>query len=202
METDCGGSLFRHSDWRLWQPPIGMWTSMRELDRAQCSSAWNVPHTESPRLHLARTQRRGPEDLYTSSALSKSNRSSPMTCTVVDALASTLENWWASRDSNPHASRHWLLRPARMPIPPEARTSTVISQATKNPGPLARQPGLVLGYCVALSAHVPLPCCRIRLRLGVAIEDRLAQCGRTTAVEPYGHVQSALQSARDDARPM
>lgn len=29
--------------------------------------------------------------------------------------------WYAGRDSNPHARRHWLLRPARLPTPPPAR---------------------------------------------------------------------------------
>src|SRR5512133_3429934 len=29
---------------------------------------------------------------------------------------------WAGRDSNPHASRLWILSPARLPVPPPARS--------------------------------------------------------------------------------
>jgi hypothetical protein len=30
--------------------------------------------------------------------------------------------WCGRRDSNPHDSRHWYLKPARLPIPPRPQT--------------------------------------------------------------------------------
>jgi hypothetical protein len=38
-----------------------------------------------------------------------------------------LISWWAGRDSNPHGSPHWILSPARLPVPPPARVRAVFA---------------------------------------------------------------------------
>ena len=40
------------------------------------------------------------------------------TSAFVHSAISPFYKWWVLRDSNPDVVRHWLLRPARLPIPP------------------------------------------------------------------------------------
>ena len=41
--------------------------------------------------------------------------------------APRLISWWAGRDSNPHGSPHWILSPARLPVPPPALRKAVFA---------------------------------------------------------------------------
>jgi len=82
--------------------------------------------------------------------------------------------------SNPHASRHRCLRPARLSIPPEALTvllhSNIRAPGNKKPGVLARQPGFrVALILLRFSGAVSPRCCR-------------SDCFQTIALEPAARV--------------